>query len=617
MATGSSGSVGQTPAASGNKQGTVRELLTFVYPSLSSSAGSCPPWPPDAFAIVATLMRRNGAYVRAVPTGFSEGATATSLLGAGWADRARQVGEEWHEAVCQALRAQAGSASFRSALQSVVIPQAVSDAWSALLLGADLPLERSRADDDLSRAALQLCAYADEASEALGMPWFGQSRTEFRAAASFFLERNEKLSFCCSVDPQKTRVLAKKHTPQQGLTLRSLTNHLSLCMPWEVEAQWYEFDAPRIDDVLNLLLLPWPLEVEARQFRLLENPGSAEDYPGYRTFTFSRAPIPAAVIREKFESALDNAKQRVSSIHAVVLPELALTREEWDVAEQVAVERRVLLISGIMDDVEEVSSLPMNSCRIQLASLTPPERSPSAAAPRNSAAESPASGQPTPQSLPPSGASTTPSPPVSSSGSMLPSRSPAYRQAKHHRWCLDRPQVLQYDLGGQIPSSLRSWENSQIGRRGIFFATLGGWLTFSVLVCEDLARQEPIAEVLRSVGPNLVIALLMDGPQLSSRWPARYASVLADDPGSSVLTLTSLGMCVRSRSASKPSQPPSRVIALWKDKLYGVQEIALDADSTSCVLSLSCEAREEFTADGRSDGGSTEVPVFSGVYQLP
>lgn len=68
-----------------------------------------------------------------------------------------------------------------------------------------------------------------------------------------------------------------------------------------------------------------------------------------------------------------------------------------------------------------------------------------------------------------------------------------------------------------------------------------------MLVCEDLARQDPAADLIRAVGPNLLIALLMDGPQLSGRWPARYASVLAEDPGTSVLTLTSLGMAERSR----------------------------------------------------------------------
>jgi hypothetical protein len=74
-----------------------------------------------------------------------------------------------------------------------------------------------------------------------------------------------------------------------------------------------------------------------------------------------------------------------------------------------------------------------------------------------------------------------------------------------------------------------------------------------VLICEDLARQDPAAELVRAVGPNLLVALLMDGPQLANRWPARYAAVLAEDPGTSILTLTSLGMVERSRPTERIS----------------------------------------------------------------
>ncbi len=96
------------------------------------------------------------------------------------------------------------------------------------------------------------------------------------------------------------------------------------------------------------------------------------------------------------------------------------------------------------------------------------------------------------------------------------------------------------------------------------------------LVCEDLARLEPVGEVLRSVGPTLVVALLMDGPQLSGRWPGRYATVLADDPGCAVLTLTSIGMAVTSYGTG---MAPNRTIGLWKDPKLGVSELQLDKGS--------------------------------------
>jgi hypothetical protein len=191
-------------------------------------------------------------------------------------------------------------------------------------------------------------------------------------------------------------------------------------------------------------------------------------------------------------------------------------------------------------------------------------------------------------------------------------------QSKHHRWCLDRKQILQYGLGGQLPASRRCWEYIDIPGRELNFVSLGHWLTWCALVCEDLARQDPTAEIIRSVGPNLLIALLMDGPQLRKRWPARYASVLAEDPGSSVLTLTSLGMARRSRVVG-PEVPIPRnvsagptVIALWSDRIHGMHEISLEGEEDACVLNLVCHSEEEFTADAHPDGGNAHFVVYAG-----
>jgi hypothetical protein len=459
------------------------------------------------------------------------------------------------------------------AIQSAELPQEVQDAWDTLMRrSSKLKVELSRDDDDLTRALLELSAYADEASSGIGLP--GIDRTNpFLTAAQFFLTRNQKLSYCCLVDIQKARVLPKKHTPQFGLTLRSLSHHLSLCMPWEADAQWNEIGAGRVHDVINLLLFPWPFTIDATHFKCQDHGGGANVYRGYRKFTYRR---PSAIdeLKDKVKQAIIKAKETVSAVHALVLPELAVNRDEWSVIQTIARQEGIsVLVAGIIDDKDQ-KGRPINSCRI-LASD------------------------------PPSGS-------ADEAKTEIP-----YSQSKHHRWCLDRSQILQYDLGGQLPSMLRCWEDTNIGTRSVSFVTLGGWLTFSVLICEDLARQDPIAEVMRSVGPNLVIALLMDGPQLAARWSARYASVLADDPGSSVLTLTSLGMAVRSRGPSRsPSATPSRVIGLWKDKLHGTEEIALSSGSQACILSLACAQREEFTSDGRSDGGMTQLPVFSGIFEL-
>ena len=108
----------------------------------------------------------------------------------------------------------------------------------------------------------------------------------------------------------------------------------------------------------------------------------------------------------------------------------------------------------------------------------------------------------------------------------------------------------------------------------------------------------------------------MDGPQLATRWSARYATVLADDPGSSVLALTSLGMAQLSRPTNV-SPIRNRVIGLWKDAVKGVPvEVELPHDAEAVVLSLAVDFVEEWTADGRGDGGRAGFPVLVGIHAI-
>jgi len=76
----------------------------------------------------------------------------------------------------------------------------------------------------------------------------------------------------------------------------------------------------------------------------------------------------------------------------------------------------------------------------------------------------------------------------------------------------------------------------------------------TVLICEDLARLDPVNDLVRAVGPNLVMSLLMDGPQLTTRWPARYATVLADDSR------------IRSSHSDKPWDGPAQPTS-WEEAL--------------------------------------------------
>ena len=135
-----------------------------------------------------------------------------------------------------------------------------------------------------------------------------------------------------------------------------------------------------------------------------------------------------------------------------------------------------------------------------------------------------------------------------------------------------------------------------VPRRTVQFLELGEEIVIVSLVCEDLAQEDSVAEIIRSVGPTIVYTPLLDGPQLTSRWTARYASVLADDPGSAVLTLTSFGMAQRCRPRG---HDPSSVVALWKCPDPGTHEISLDEGAHGVLLTVCGDRGARRTTDGR------------------
>jgi len=137
--------------------------------------------------------------------------------------------------------------------------------------------------------------------------------------------------------------------------------------------------------------------------------------------------------------------------------------------------------------------------------------------------------------------------------------------------------------------------------------------TIVSLVCEDLAQIDDVAEMLRSVGPTIVVTPLLDGPQLSSRWAARYAGVLADDPGSAVLTLSSFGMVQRSRPSGRD---PSPVIGLWKDSGRGMREIPLAPGAHGVLVSVSTDRAIRRTTDGRLPVENGNEIFDMSVYQV-
>jgi len=551
------------------------ELLEYLGPGLLARE-QCPPWPPDVFALAASVLRRSGAYVRVLDL---HPQSDIDLLGKEWPAQVRKLAERWRKSLNESLsKRDSSDLEEERRLPLVKVPARLNTAWGLLRGSAAVPVAEILYDDKLCRALLLLCLVADETSAGIGIEVHDQDLF-LEYAAWEVLPENGLASLCLEIDPERVKVLPKQHTSQRGITVRSLSHHLALCPATEVEVSWngpYATSEDQDPDVLNLLLIPWPLQLTAKDFQMY----SAAELPSladpFRLFSFRRKTDGdhAAQLRSFLEAALSKASEYVERVDGIVFPELALTYEEYRAAEDIAIQEDALLIAGVNCQAgDEDFIAPTNACFVQPGGFTRLKQT------------------------------------AKSFFDLL-----RISQSKHHRWCLDRSQIIQYGLGGVLPASKDCWEMTTVGQRSLNFVTFGPWLTLSVLICEDLARQDPVAEILRSVGPNLVIALLMDGPQLRNRWPSRYASVLADDPGSSVLTLTSLGMSCRSRPANPNEPDRSRTIALWRDICYGEREIELPKEHNACVLSLVCKSLQEFSADGRGDGQKSHFPVFAGQH---
>ena len=510
---------------------TVGEYLSGILPRLEKNR-EFPEWPPDCFALCISLLRRTGAYSSL----FTE---APADLDS-WATSATILGRKWRAACTQAK-------PFTDLLKE----------WAAIFAAFNHPLSSVCQDRSLCGALTKLVTAADEASESVGAPMDVEREEDasFLEAASARLEKVGTL--CKEIDGSRLRVLPRMHTPQNGLTDRSLSLYLSLCDSSEVIPQW--LSTPFIQrDSINLLLIPWPREVTVSQFRD-ETDRSPKQLPDEFGF-FGYAP--AAVEEELVDlvkALWAEAVRKLGRIDGVVLPEMAVTEDQFRA----------------------------------LRNNLPPECFVVSGVGRNATASEPGANE-VRLSFPPLA---------------------DVVQKKHHPWKLDEAQVIQYGLGGVLTPSRGWWEHADFTDRKLSFIAMSADIVLCVLICEDLARPDPVANVVRAVGPNLVIALLMDGPQIKERWAARYATILADDPGCSVLSLTSIGMSSLSRPSTGPSR--SRVIALWKDAISGAaKEIEMPVGCDGIAVSLSIHYREEYTADGRRDDSSAAFPILSGVHPI-
>src|ERR1700691_2935830 len=246
---------------------TIGEFLIGILPRLSSDK-SLPWWPPDCFGLCLALLKRTGAYA-VVSRDWPPEPRQDDALRA-WRDKVGELGAAWRKGI--------------GGLETQWSFDGLASEWKTVCQSFDLPLGETRRQRALCDALIKIVAVADEASEGVSAP-----QPEAGEYDPVLYIASDTLrgwgTLCLDIDGSRRLVLPRKHTPQSGLTERSLSLYLSLCEASEVTPQWQPSPFLQTDS-LNLLLIPWPFEVVVNQFQ--ETTDTAGRLPkdfGFFTFT--------------------------------------------------------------------------------------------------------------------------------------------------------------------------------------------------------------------------------------------------------------------------------------------------------------------------------------------
>ena len=512
-----------------------------LWDGFAGGLGDLLRWPPDVFGLLDRLLDVSEAYRFVVSPPDGEALALPSP------DETRKTAREWLSWLDDATEP----------------PSCLGDWWEVIIESAGTTLVSlgQGSDRQACEAILALHATADEACAGLGVTIAASAGPGlvFRARARELLAKTGTLG---RFPPEVLRILPRCRASVGGISVRSLSRHVCVTGPG-VDVEWHRIlGRPHSGGDIggataNVVLLPWPLRVRARDFRPVPYGPGHMDRGRYGFFEYDPDDrLDVGLV----EGVLVAAEDEAGPVDLVVLPEAALTTADIEPLQALLAEHGVwCLIAGARKPARE--GLGANWVHMGVRQGT------------------------TWRSL---------------------------TQHKHHRWSLDAAQVRQYHLGAALSPTMRWWEAISVPRRSLQLVDVGSGVTMAALVCEDLAQPEPVAEVVRCIAPALVITLLLDGPQLASRWTARYASVLADDPGCAVCTLSSYGMV---RRCQPPGHAPSSVVALWKDPARGITEIPLEDGAQGILLSCHVSFNSGDTADARRHGGNADLTLV-GVQSL-
>lgn len=565
-------------------RGTAFPAVAFEMEGDPTPDWSCPPsWPPDAFAYAGKLLDLSGAYHHVSPETSAPGRSQPRrrlTVSQAERDEAERVGKAWATALRKRVRAK----------RQVEVPQApaeVAALWSVLRREASADIFCESEFDAMPptwwRPALSLLMIADEAAQDLGFdalarPLASEPRSalELIMDVVLFLPQTERRSradnlYSCSFANQNVvGVLPKSRTPVVGCTLRSLSHNLALVPPGgEVRVRWLSpqgADAvPDPDRPLKVLVIPFPYCIPAHCFEPVDVASVDAAATQWGWFHISPrwlgprrrrdAVRRAAEFADFVVGLVEEAGRDGPPVGAVVLPEAALDETFFATLFDAVLRRCPMIELLVSGSTEALDGKRLRNGNFVAQAVF-----------------------------------------FAQDGRRQGVRT--YRE-KHHRWRLDRSQIETYGLSDRLNPGTLWWEGIDITSRSLDMVSFRPGATMTTLICEDLARVDPCQGAVRAVGPTLLFALLMDGSQLAVRWPGRYATVLAEDPGCSVLTVSSLGLINRTRLANG-SRPPWSV-ALWRDDASGPAEIVMRPGHHAVSFVVRPEWRTECTLDGRQD----------------
>lgn len=500
-------------------------------------------WPADMFALTDVLLDRSEAYRFAL----------CPPSGSIWPPKGSDdwPGEVGKAALLWSMWLENGQGA---------LPVLLTEQWAVFKERATKPIRLLAEGEDwlMCESLLTLHAIADEACAGLGVAFDRPDGAGciYRASGRELLARTGSIS---RIPSYLLRILPRVRTPPTGVSLRSFSRYACQVRAG-VEVQWHKVPARRAgtdpnQEHVNMLLLPWPLHLRESDFYPVKDSvqRSAMEPCGFFTFDPSEKLDLELVAR-----TIAAAREEVGSVDVIVFPESAIDESEIAGLETLLERMGVIfLIAGVRQPVPTVGKLPGNWVHMGINSN------------------------------------------FEKGGVASDAIEEVWfhiRQNKHHRWSFDKDQLYQYHLGGALHPHVRWWEATDLPRRKVNIVEFGDELTLISLVCEDLAQIDDVSRIVRSVGPTIVITPLLDGPQLTTRWSARYASVMADDPGSAVLTLSSYGMVQRSRPHGREA---SNVVGLWKDPVRGPREIPLEPGAQGVLLTICSDRATRRTSDGR------------------